>query len=229
MKISILGTGDVGQTLAEALSQKGHEVMIGTRDVDAKLAEKEGSHGSAAFSEWFGAHEDVLLGTFQESASFGELVINATNGANSLNALDLAGEENLEGKVLIDVSNPLDFSKGMPPTLLDGLNNANSLAEEIQKEFPGSKVVKTFNTMWCGLMVNPGMLGGGDHLNYISGNDQEAKSEVKKLIKELGWKDENILDLGDLTGARATEAYLLLWVRLWGTMGTGAFNLKIVK
>ncbi|HEX2976709.1 MAG TPA: NAD(P)-binding domain-containing protein [Bacteroidales bacterium] len=229
MKISVLGTGDVGQTLAAALVEKGHEVMIGTRDVDEKLSEKQGAHGSPPFSEWFGKHEDILLGTFQESASFGELVINATNGANSLNALDLAGEENLEGKVLIDVSNPLDFSKGMPPTLLDGVNNSNSLAEEIQKEFPGTRVVKTFNTMWCGLMVNPGMIGNGNHVNYICGNDESAKREVKSLIKELGWKDESIIDLGDLTGARGMEAYLLLWVRLWGTVGTGAFNLGIVK
>lgn len=183
----------------------------------------------AAFSEWFGSHEDVLLGTFQESASFGELVINATNGENSLNALDLAGEENLQGKIILDVSNPLDFSKGMPPSLLDGLNNTNSLAEEIQKEFPGARVVKTFNTIWCGLMVNPGMIGGGNHLNYISGNDDEAKSEVKKLVKELGWKDENIIDLGDLSAARATESYLLLWVRLMGTLNSGAFNFRIVK
>lgn len=229
MKISILGTGDVGQTLADALSKKGHEIMVGTRDVDSKLSEKEGAHGSTAFSEWFGSHEDVLLGTFQESASFGELVINATNGENSLNALDLAGEENLQGKIIIDVSNPLDFSKGMPPSLLDGVNNTNSLAEEIQKEFPGARVVKTFNTIWCGLMVNPGMIGGGDHVNYISGNDEEAKSAVKKLVKELGWKEENIIDLGDLSAARATESYLLLWVRLMGAMNSGAFNLRIVK
>jgi predicted dinucleotide-binding enzyme len=229
MKISILGTGDVGQTLAAALKDKGHEVMIGTRDVDSKLKEKEGAHGAPPFSEWHDAHKDVRLGTFQDSASFGEIVINATNGANSLNALDLAGEENLDGKILIDVSNPLDFSKGMPPSLLEDLNNTNSLAEEIQKEFPGARVVKTFNTMWCGLMVSPDMIGKGKHVNYICGNDESAKAEVKKLIKDFGWKDESLIDLGDLTGARASEAYLLLWVRLWGALGTGAFNLGIVR
>lgn len=227
MKISILGTGDVGRTLAAAFVEKGHDVMIGTRDVESKLT--NGGKSSASFSEWYASHKETKLGTFQDSASFGDIVINATNGENSLNALDLAGEENLDGKVLIDVSNPLDFSNGMPPSLLEGLNNTNSLGEEIQKEFPEAKVVKTFNTIWCGLMVNPGMIGKGEHINYISGNDDGAKAKVKDLIMELGWKDQNIIDLGDITAARATESYLLLWVRIMGAVGSGAFNFKIVK
>lgn len=229
MKISVLGTGDVGQTLARKLIEMGHEVMIGTRDVDETLTRKSIRHGNPPFSEWYESNKEVQLGTFQESATFGEIVINATNGANSLNALDLAGEETLAGKILIDLSNPLDFSKGMPPSLLEGLNNTNSLGEEIQKEFPQAKVVKTFNTMWCGLMVNPGMLDGGDHINYISGNDNNAKARVKDLLKEFGWKEENLIDLGDITAARATESVLPVWVRLMGVIGSGAFNFKIVK
>lgn len=226
MKISVLGTGDVGQTLAGKLLELGHEVMIGTRDVQKKL---HGDNKEKSFNEWYSSHNKAKLVTFQESADFGEMVINATNGAFALNALDLATEETLLGKIIVDVSNPLDFSHGMPPTLLEGLNNTNSLGEEIQKEFPGSKVVKTFNTMWCGLMVNPGLVGKGDHVNYISGNDNDAKSRVKALIKEFGWRDENLIDLGDITAARATESILLIWVRLMGAINTGAFNFKIVK
>ena len=229
MKISVLGTGDVGQTLAKKFIETGHEVMIGTRDVQETLTRKSVRQGSAPFSEWHESNKKVQLGTFQESAAFGEIVINATNGANSLNALDLAGEETLAGKILIDLSNPLDFSKGMPPSLLEGLHNTNSLGEEIQKEFPQAKVVKTFNTMWCGLMINPGMLDGGNHINYISGNDNNAKVRVKDLLKEIGWKEENIIDLGDISAARATESVLPIWVRLMGVIGTGAFNFKIVK
>jgi 8-hydroxy-5-deazaflavin:NADPH oxidoreductase len=230
MKISVLGTGDVGQTLAAKLIEKGHEVMVGTRDVDDTLnRKKKGSERGQSFSDWHKSNSSAQLGTFSDSAAFGEIVINATNGANSLNALDLAGEENLEGKVLIDVSNPLDFSHGMPPSLLEGVNNTNSLAEEIQKEFPGTKVVKTFNSMWCGLMVNPDLIGGGDHVNFISGNDADAKLKAKSLIKEFGWKDENLIDLGDLSAARATESILPIWVRLMGVMNTGSFNFKIVR
>jgi 8-hydroxy-5-deazaflavin:NADPH oxidoreductase len=229
MKISVLGTGDVGQTLAVKLVDTGHQVMIGTRDVIATLSRHSEKNGNPPFSKWIESVTNIELGTFQESATFGEIVINATNGANSLNALDLAGEENLAGKILIDVSNPLDFSKGMPPFLLDGLHNTNSLGEEIQKEFPEAKVVKTFNTMWCGLMVNPGLIGGGDHINYISGNDNEAKSTVKKLLNEIGWKDENLIDLGDISAARATESVLLIWIRLMVTLNSGVFNFKIVK
>jgi len=117
----------------------------------------------------------------------------------------------------------------MPPSLIPGLSNTNSLGEEIQKTFPEARVVKTLNTMWCGLMVNPGLIGNGDHTNYISGNDAGARAEVKKLLKTFGWKDENLIELGDITGARAVEGVLLLWLRLLGTLNSGAFNLKFVR
>jgi len=156
-------------------------------------------------------------------------VINATLGGNSLDALKLAGSKNLSGKIIIDISNPLDFSKGMPPSLIPGLSNTNSLGEEIQKTFPEARVVKTLNTMWCGLMVNPGLIGNGDHTNYISGNDAGARAEVKKFLKTFGWKDDNLIELGDITGARAAEGVLLLWLRLLGTLNSGAFNLKLVR
>jgi predicted dinucleotide-binding enzyme len=227
MKISVLGTGDVGRTLSSAFKKKGHDVTMGTRNTEEKLAEQSTHDQYKSFSEWYKENKEVRLVTFSESASEGEIVINATNGVNSLNALDLAGEENLSGKILIDISNPLEMSNGMM-SLVDGLNNTNSLGEEIQKEFPEAKVVKTFNTMWCGLMVNPGLIKG-DHINFISGNDAEAKAKVKDLIKEFGWKDENIIDLGDISAARAQESVLLIWARLWSMLKTGAFNFTIAR
>ncbi|HBY51975.1 MAG TPA: NADP oxidoreductase, partial [Marinilabiliales bacterium] len=171
----------------------------------------------------------IKLGTFAESAAFGELVINATQGINSINALQLAGANNLNGKILIDIANPLDFSKGMPPGLLSGLSNTHSLGEEIQQAFPEVKVVKTLNTMWAGLMVNPALISHGDHSNFICGNDQEAKQKVKLLLNEFGWKDENILDLGDISASRGTEAILPIWLRIMGAKQSAAFNFKVVS
>jgi 8-hydroxy-5-deazaflavin:NADPH oxidoreductase len=230
MKISIIGTGTVGQTIASKLIDLGYEVMLGTRNVQEKLSAKEkDSYGNPPFSEWNKLNARAKLGTFEEAAAYGELVINATHGAGSIAALKLACAKNLAGKILIDISNPLDFSKGMPPGLLPGLNNTNSLGEEIQKTFPDTKVVKTLNTMWCGLMVNPEMIGKGEHINYISGNDPDARAEVKKLLKKFGWKDESLLDLGDITGARATESVLPIWLRVMGAIKTGAFNFRLVR
>jgi len=230
MKISILGTGNVGQTIASALTQLGHDVMIGTRNVAEKLAsDAKDAYGNPPFKDWLKSNPKVRLETFANSAAFGEMIINATSGGSSIEVLKHAGEKNLSGKILIDISNPLDFSKGMPPSLLPGLNNTNSLGEEIQKTFPASRVVKTLNTMWCGLMVNPGMIGGGKHVNYICGNDADAKAQVRGLLKTLGWSDENLMDIGDIAGSRATESTLPIWLRLMGTLQTGAFNFSIVR
>jgi len=230
MKIAIIGTGAVGKTIASKLVELSYNVMIGTRNVSEKMASTEKDlYGNPPFSEWLKSNSKVRLGSFAEAAAFGELVVNATNGGNSVTALILAGAKNLAGKVLIDIANPLDFSNGMPPRLLQGLNNTNSLGEEIQKTFPDTMVVKTLNTMWCGLMINPNLIGKGDHVNFISGNSEEAKTRVKKLLNELGWSDKNILDLGDITGARGTESLLSLWLRVNGVIKTGAFNFRIVR
>jgi hypothetical protein len=230
MKIAIIGTGTVGQTFASKLIILGHDVILGTRNVSEKLASTaRDGYGNPPFSEWYALNKGVKLGTFAEAAAFGEIILNVTHGAGSINALKLADAKNLSGKILIDISNPLDFSKGMPPCLIPELSNTNSLGEEIQKTFPDSKVVKTLNTMWCGLMVNPAMIGGGDHTNYICGNDADAKNKVKSLLYEFGWKSENILDLGDISSARGTEAVLPIWLRIWGATQNGAFNLKIVS
>jgi 8-hydroxy-5-deazaflavin:NADPH oxidoreductase len=230
MKIGIIGTGTVGRTLASRLGELDHDVMIGTRNVQEKLASTEkDSYGNPSFSEWHKTNSNIKLETFSEAAYFGELIINATHGNSSVKALILAGAKNLAGKVIIDIANPLDFSNGMPPSLLPGLNNTNSLGEEIQKTFPDTYVVKTLNTMWCGLMVNPGMIGKGDHVNFIAGNNSESKIKVWKLLNQFGWKDENIMDLGDITAARATESMLLIWLRVMGVTKGGAFNFRIVR
>lgn len=230
MKIAIIGTGTVGTTIASKLVELNHDVMIGTRNVEDKLAStKKDSYGNPPFSEWIKTNKKVKLGTFADAAAFGEIVVNATHGSSSVAALKLAGAKNLKGKVIIDISNPLDFSKGMPPSLLPGLNNTHSLAEEIQKTFPDTQVVKTLNTMWCGLMINPGLIGKGDHINFICGNNDEAKDNAKKLLIQIGWKDKNIIDIGDLTGARATEALLHLWLKVMAVTKTGAFNFSLVR
>ena len=229
MKIAIIGTGTVGRTLASKLVELNHDVTIGTRNVVDKLTSTaKDNYGNPSFVEWHKANSKIKLGTFADSASFGEIVINATNGSNSVTALIQSGTKNLTAKVLIDIANPLDFSNGMPPSLLPGLNNTNSLGEEIQKTFPDTMVVKTLNTMWCGLMVNPKLIGNGDHINFISGNNEEAKIKVRKLLHQFGWTDENIVDLGDITAARATESLLPIWLRIMGVTKSGAFNFKLV-
>ncbi len=218
MKIAVFGTGMVGDTIGSRLVELGHQVMMGSRTATnekAKAFVAKHSTGASA-------------GTFAEAAAFAELIFNCTKGDGSIEALTLAGSA-INGKVLLDVSNPLDFSKGAPPSLIPSLSNTNSLGEEIQKTFPKLKVVKTLNTMWCGLMVNPAMIGGGNHTNFISGNDAEAKATVKRLLNEFGWKSENLLDLGDITNARGTEAVLPIWLRVWGATQNGAFNFKIVS
>lgn len=230
MKIAIIGTGIVGKTIASKLVELNHDVMMGTRNVSDKLASTAtDNYGNPPFGEWIKTNSKVKLGSFAEAAAFGELVVNATNGSNSITALILAGTKNLAGKVLIDIANPLDFSNGMPPSLLPGLNNTNSLAEEIQKTFPDTMVIKTLNTMWCGLMVNPNLVGNGDHINFISGNNSEAKNKVIKLLNQFGWLDKNILDIGDITGARATESLLPIWLKVMGVTKNGAFNFRLVR
>jgi predicted dinucleotide-binding enzyme len=204
--------------------------MIGTRNVQEKLSSTaKDMYGNPPFGEWIKSNPKVKLGSFEEAGSFGEIVINATLGGSSIAALKLTGAKNLSGKILIDVSNPLDYSKGMPPSLLPDMQNTNSLGEEIQKNFPDAKVVKTMNTMWCGLMVRPGLLSDGDHTNYISGNDMDAKAIVRKLLYQFGWKDENILDLGDISAARGTESIMSIWIRVWVTIQTGVFNFRLVR
>jgi predicted dinucleotide-binding enzyme len=226
MNIAVLGTGTVGRTIAGKLSALGHEVVIGTRDPEATRARTESdAMGNPPYSAWEAEHPGVHLAPFAEAASFGELVVVATNGSGSLDALAQAGEANLGGKVLLDVSNPLDFSQGFPPSLF--VKDTDSLAEQIQHAFPAAHVVKSLNTMTAAVMVDPGLAGGGDHSVFVSGDDADAKQAVVSLLEDFGHTD--VIDLGDLSTARGAEMYLPLWLRLMGAVGTPFFNIKVVR
>jgi predicted dinucleotide-binding enzyme len=230
MNIAVLGTGSVGQTLSAKLLQLGHQVVMGTRNVsEAQTRTAKDGYGNPGVGEWLKSNAGIKLATFKEAIAFGQLIINATQGGNSIAACKAADAGDLDGKIILDVANPLDFSKGMPPVLIPELCNTTSLGEEIQKAFPQSYVVKTLNTMWCGLMVNPAMIGSGDHHNFLCGNNPEAKLEVRKLLNQFGWKDENLLDLGDITSARGTELILPIWLRIMSVKHNGAFNFKVVS
>lgn len=219
MKIGILGTGTVGNTIGSRLVELGHEVMMGSRTSNNEKAQ--------AFLQKHGQSK-ASAGTFAEAADFGEILFNCTKGEVSVEAI-LAAGPGIAGKILVDVANPLDFSKGMPPGLIPSLSNTHSLGEEIQTRFPKLKVVKTLNTMWCGIMVNPAMINDGNHTNFICGNDGDAKSIIRKLLNEFGWRDEHILDLGDISSARGTEAVLPVWLRIYGAKKSGAFNFNVVS
>ena len=212
MKMGILGSGMVGQAISARLTELGHDAMIGTRDPNKLI-------------DWHASNQNVKIGSFSETAAHAEVVFNATSGVGSLDALKMAGEANLNQKILVDISNPLDFSKGFPPSLT--VSNTDSLAEQIQRAFPSAKVVKTLNTVTARIMVHPREVADGDHQVFISGNDADAKAQVSELLKSFGWI--HIMDLGDLTTARGTEMYLPLWVRMYGAMNNGMFNIKIMK
>jgi predicted dinucleotide-binding enzyme len=183
------------------------------------------SFGNPPFPEWASEHPEIGVAILADAAADAELVINATNGAGSVAALEAAGEENLAGKVLIDIANPLDFSSGMPPSLF--VSNTDSLGEQIQRRFPEVRVVKALNTMNAYLMVDPIQLAGGDHTVFVSGDDPDAKNQVTELLDSLGWTD--VIDLGDITTARGTEMYLPLWARIWGATENPMFNIKVVR
>jgi 8-hydroxy-5-deazaflavin:NADPH oxidoreductase len=225
VRFGILGTGVVGKTIAARLARLGHEVMVGTRSPEETLSRTEpDTYGNPPFSAWHAEHPEVRLGTFGEAAAHGEMVLNATAGAVTLEVLELTGEDNLNGKILIDVANPLDFSKGMPPTL--SVSNTDSLGEQIQRRFSGAKVVKTLNTMNAYLMVDPAQLAATDHTVFVSGDDAEAKTTVTEFLRSFGWTD--IIDLGDISTARGTEMLLPIWLRLFGALQKPIFNFKIV-
>ncbi|PRP91280.1 2-dehydropantoate 2-reductase [Enhygromyxa salina] len=217
MKIAVLGTGMVGTTIATKLIELGHEVTLGSRKADndkakAWLEQVDSDRASAA--------------TFADAAASAELVFNCTAGAKSLEALRMAGAENLADKILVDLANPLDFSNGTPPTL--SVCNETSLGEQIQAAFPEARVVKTLNTISAEVMVEPRELPG-EHVVFVSGDDADAKRWVEQtLLRDwLDWPE--VVDLGDISTARGTEMYLALWVRMWGALGTPAFNISIVR
>jgi len=215
MKIGVLGTGMVGNAIATKLIQLGHSVRMGSRTADNPKA-----------TEWANANgPNASPGTFNDAAAYGEIIFNCTAGTASLHALNLAGPNNMRGKILIDVANPLDFSKGMPPTL--SVCNTDSLGEQIQRTFAETKVVKTLNTVNCNVMVKPSLVPG-DHDMFICGNDAAAKEKVTEILKNwFGWK--SVIDLGDISNARVMEMWVVMWVRLMMKLQTTNLNVRIVK
>jgi len=216
MKIGILGTGIVGRTLGDKLSELGHEVKMGARQA--------GNETAVAWASAAGGRASA--GTFADAAAFGEVILNCTKGEVTLEALRQAGASNLAGKVLVDVANPLDFSRGFPPSL--STCNTDSLGEQVQRAFPEARVVKTLNTMWCGIMVDPRRLQGS-HLVFLSGDDAAAKQTMAGLLREMGWREDEITDLGGIATARVTEMLLPIWLQLYGKRGDGAFNFAIAS
>lgn len=228
MKIAILGTGMVGQTLATALLALGHEVMIGTRDVATSLANSQpNAYGMPSFGVWHKDHAAVRVGTFAQAAAFGELLVNASGGGVSLEVLAQAKAGSVGNKVLIDIANDLDFSKGMPPMSRSTDAAGGGLAEQIQAKFANLRVVKTLNTMNAYVMVNPNLVTGGDCTVFMSGNDADAKKTVEGILQSLGWKD--IMDLGDIGTSRAVEMLMPVWLRVMGVLGQTPFNFKIMR
>jgi hypothetical protein len=214
MKIGILGTGMVGEAIGGKLAARGHDVKMGSRTATNEKA--------AAWAKKAGAR--ASHGTFADAAAFGEIVFLCAKGEAAIDIVRSV-KDGLRGKVLVDVTNPLDFSKGMPPTLF--VSNDDSLGERIQRELPDTKVVKALNTINAEVMADPARLGEPTDA-FVSGNDKEAKAAVTRILREeLGWK--SVIDLGDISTARGTEGYLPLWIRLWGALGTADFNVRIVK
>ena len=217
LEIAVLGTGPVGRAVAGRLVGLGHGVTLGTRDPEETAARAE--HAS-----WAADHGAVRLGTFAEAAAGAGLVVNAAGGDVSLAILDSVGADHLAGKVLLDISNPLDHSHGFPPRLF--VKDDDSLAETIQRAHPEARVVKSLNTMSNQVMVHPETLGEVTAV-FVSGDDAEAKAVVVELLRSMGHRD--VIDLGGLETARGAEMWLPLWLRLAMALGGSDFNLKIVR
>ena len=213
MTFGVLGTGMVGKALSGKLAGLGHEVMMGTRAAD-----------NADVQTWIASSgSGIRLGSFSEAAAFGETLVTCTAGTTSLQVLRSLARKDLAGKLLIDVSNPLDFSK--TPAVLT-ICNSDSLGETIQREFPELRVVKALNTCNCRVMVDPGRVPG-EHDLFLAGNDSDAKAQVTSLLRTFGWR--SILDIGDITGARATESMMLIWLRLYGKFASADLNYRIAR
>lgn len=216
MRIAVLGTGVVGRSIGSRLVALGHTVTMGSRTADNPDAT------AWAVDEGAGAAH----ATFADAARAGDLLFNCTAGAASLEVLASIDPTDIAGKILVDVANPLDLSGGFPPTLT--ISNTDSLAERIQRTHPDVRVVKTLNTVTASVMVDPGVLDAPHHI-FLSGDDAEAKHAVTGLLAEIGWPPASVVDLGDITSARGTEMYLGLWVRLYAALGTGQFNIAVVR
>ena len=201
MRVGVLGTGPAGRALGGRLADLGHDVVLGSRRPAA---------GATV--------------TYAEAAEHAQLVINATYGVASLDALRRAGAERLDGKVLLDIANPLDHSHPPPPSL--AIVNTDSLGERIQRAFPSARVVKALNTVTADVMVRPDLLPE-DHTAFVAGEDAEAKATVADVLRSFGWR--TILDLGGIQAARGLEMYVPLWLALSNALGTPIFNVHLVR
>ncbi|MFE2383641.1 NADPH-dependent F420 reductase [Streptomyces misionensis] len=213
MRYGVLGTGEVGRTLAGRLVELGHEVTLGSRTADNPVA-REWATASASRAR---------AGTFADAAEAAELVINAVSGQVALDALRAAGAAHLNGKVLVDVCNPLSFEGGLPR--LDPVDS-DSLGERIQRAFPGARVVKTLNTVDFRVMTDPGRVPGEHHL-FLCGQSPAAKEQARALLGDLGWPAARVLDLGGIAAARALEMYVPLRLQLARALGHGDFNIEV--
>ena len=196
MKIGVIGTGNVGYALADGFIKYGHEVMLGSRDISQeKVQNWMQDHGTSA-----------SVGSPREATQFGEIVILATPWSGTKNAIDLAGPENFHGKIVIDPTNPLDFSGGTPPKLSVGKDD--SAGENIQRWLPEAMVVKAFNIVGSAHMVDPDFECGPPDM-FICGNDKESKIKVEAILKEFGWDST---DLGNIEYARFLEPLAMVWI-----------------
>jgi predicted dinucleotide-binding enzyme len=213
VRYGVLGTGDVGRTLAGKLVELGHDVVIGSRTKD-----NEKALGWAA-----GAGPRAGAGTFKDAAAFGEAVVNGVTGTAALAALRSVGAEHLAGKLLIDVCNPLSFEEGR---LRVSPVESDSVGAQIQRAFPDARVVKALNTVNCRVMVDPGRVPGGHQL-FICGDDADAKARTVALLGDFGWPADRVFDLGGIEAARCTEMLMPLWITLMQNFGHADFNYEI--
>lgn len=224
MNIAVLGTGMVGRSVAAGLRRIGHDVVIGTRDPQATLARVEDQADGATFADWLRGQEGIELASLADAAARADLIVLAGSGSASHDMLAAAGADHLDGTVVLDISNPLDFSAGFPPSLL--IKDTDSLGEQLQRAFPGVRVVKSLNTLTADLMARPDLLPEGTTV-FVSGDDPDAKAQVTELLTALGHTD--VIDLGGIESARGTEMFLPLWLRMMGALGTTMFNIKVVR
>jgi predicted dinucleotide-binding enzyme len=196
MNVGILGTGDVGRALGRGFVALGHVVKMGARDARNEKA--------LAWARETGTNASA--GSFAEAASFGESVILATLGVANESAIRMAGLEHFRGKVLIDTTNPLDFSGGMPPKL--AVSGDDSAGECVQRLVPDAYVVKAFNTVGHAFMFRPDFPGGPPDM-FICGNHDAAKRKVAGILKDFGW---GVVDVGGIECSRYLEAMCMVWV-----------------
>lgn len=207
MKVGIFGTGNVGRTIAEKFASEGNEVMIGTRDVEDTLAKTEpDAMGNPAYKAWQKNNLRVKLGSFEDTAKFGELIVISTSGNAAKKAIELGGKENFSGKIVIDMTNPVESS--VPPKYYGEFGN--SIGEQVQHLLPEAKVVKTFNQMGVQIVVNP-QREDGDPVLFLAGNDTEAKLQVSEIAKKWGWKE--VVDFGDISQSFWLETLVMLWIQ----------------